>query len=249
AAAKVYLFRHFVSPLAHTPAADRLTVVDEETLVAKRGNHFLREGLHLILRDHRPYLHEDEMSYSSFPKAVDLVDTLLLVADDYAIARFFRRRLSHHRDQPGQHLLALLGRVVGHRERQRLFDLIGVATDRIGMTFNHPDEALHFGGVGIAHVPHVGILRDDFEQNSLAVPADHQLNIFLNRFRIADRIDDVVMLAFQRRFFLAEHPLDDLARLVERFEALRDSFEIEAEAFVLELEPSGAQPEVEATAA
>ncbi len=31
--------------------------------------------------------------------------------------------LSHHRDQPGQHLLALLGWIVGHREHQGLFDL------------------------------------------------------------------------------------------------------------------------------
>src|ERR1700689_1089394 len=57
------------------------------------------------------------------------------------------------------------------------------------------------------------------------------------------------MLALQRRFVLCEHPLDDLARLVERLEPLRDSFEIEAEAIVLELEPSGAQPEGETAAA
>src|SRR5208282_1757325 len=102
-------------------------------------------------------------------------------------------------------------------------DLIGVSAYRIGMTLDNPDEPLHLGRVGIGHVPHVGVLRDQLQQHALAVPADHQRNIFLNRLRITYRVDDVVMLAFQRRLVLAEHPLDYLARLVERFEALRDS--------------------------
>src|SRR5260370_41723275 len=73
--------------------------------------------------------------------------------------------------------------------------------------------------------------------------------MLLDRLGITDRVDDVVVLALERGFFLGEHPLDDLTGFVERLEAAANRFEIEPEALMLQLKPSGAEPEVEPAAA
>src|ERR1700722_1680449 len=57
------------------------------------------------------------------------------------------------------------------------------------------------------------------------------------------------MLAVERGLLLGEHPLDNLARLVERAQPPAQGFEIDAETSMLQLVPSGAEAKVETSAA
>ena len=208
---------------------------------AELRDYVLREGLDVLFGGHRWDVHEDEVSHAGSDVALDLVDALLLAADDHPLARLVRCGLTHHRDDLGDSILALFGRLVAHREHQGFFDFIGVAPDRIAMALDHSDQAFHLARINVGHVPHVGVFRDDFQQNFFAVPADHQRQMLLYRLGITDRVDDVVVLALERGLFLGEHSLDDLTRFVERLEAAANGFEIDAEAPMLQLEPSGAE--------
>src|SRR5262249_17853254 len=60
---------------------------------------------------------------------------------------------------------------------------------------------------------------------------------------------DVMVPALHRGALWREHAADDRARLVERGQTARDGLEVDAEAAVLELEPAGADAEVQAPAA
>ncbi len=53
-----------------------------------------------------------------------------------------------------------------------------------------------------------------------------------------------VVLAVERRPFVAQHREDDLQRLLELLEAIGEGAELEAERVVLELEPSCADAEL-----
>src|SRR5258708_32729103 len=95
-------------------------------------------------------------------------------------------------------------------------------------------------------IPHVSVLRDNSKQDFLALTGDHQGRARdLDRLRTADRIADVVMLAVKSELAIMQHPLDYPARFIERLETFRRWFEIEAEARMLQLEPSRSQPEDE----
>ena len=88
------------------------------------------------------------------------------------------------------------------------------------------------------------------QQHLLAGAADHDRRMrLLQRLRQAHRVGHGVVLAVHRRLRLREHAADDLAGLVERVEAAGHGLEVDAEVLVLELEPAGADAEVEAAAA
>jgi hypothetical protein len=126
---------------------------------------------------------------------------------------------------------------------------IRVAADALAVPIDHVAEALHLGR-GREGVPHVGVLRDDSEQHLLAGAADHDRRVgLLHGLRETEGIGDVVMPAMHRRLLLRQHPADDLQRLLERLEPSRHRLEVDAVGAVFELEPAGADAEVEAAAA
>src|SRR5579885_1446626 len=71
----------------------------------------------------------------------------------------------------------------------------------------------------------------------------------LERFGTAYRVGDLVMLAVQRELILREHAFDDLTGFVQRAQPPWYGFELDAEAVVLQLVPSGADPKHETPAA
>src|ERR1700687_3657085 len=71
----------------------------------------------------------------------------------------------------------------------------------------------------------------------------------LHRFGNAECVGHRVVLAVHRRLFLREHATDDLTGLVQGFEAAGNRLEIDAEVLMFQLEPAGADAEVEAAAA
>src|SRR5262249_56259517 len=90
-----------------------------------------------------------------------------------------------------------------------------------------------------ARVPHVGVLGNNSEEPLFACATDHDGRIrLLERAWQADRVAHGVVLSPQRGARLGEHAAQDLARLVERLETLRDGLEVDAEVPVLELEPA-----------
>ena len=94
------------------------------------------------------------------------------------------------------------------------------------------------------------MLRDDLQQDFLALAADHYRWMrFLQRLRIADRVGHIVVTSVQSCFFLLEHPLDDLQRFVERLQPSGNRLEVDSETLMLELEPSRAETEVETAVA
>jgi len=97
---------------------------------------------------------------------------------------------------------------------------------------------------------HVGVSRDELQEDALSGAADHDRRMrLLHRGGEAHRVRHGVVLAVQRRLRLRQHAADDPERLVERSEPARHGLEVDAEAPVLELEPAGADAEVEASAA
>ncbi len=93
------------------------------------------------------------------------------------------------------------------------------------------------------------MLRDDLKQGFFSASADHQRDVrLLERLGITDRVYDLIVLA-RNGPVLGEHAHDDLARLLERFETPAEGFEVDPEAPMLQLVPSGAQAEIEPAAA
>src|SRR5271154_2518977 len=105
-------------------------------------------------------------------------------------------------------------------------------------------------GARARNVPHVGVLGDDFQQDPLTLAANHYRWMrLLQRLGTAARVGPVVVTSVQGHFFLLEHPLDDLQRLVERLQPPGNCFEVDTETAMLELEPSRAETQVEAPVA
>ncbi len=180
----------------------------------------------------------------------DFVEAFVLAADHDSIARLLERDPRHACHDPGDHLLALLGRLVAQRHHDGLFDFVGVAPDRVAVPLDNVAQAFHLGGIRMHRIPHIGMLRDDLEQGFFSASADHQRDArFLEGLGITDRVDHVVMLALDGGSILGEHGLDDLARLVERLETPADGFEVDPEAPMLQLIPPGAEAEIEPAAA
>src|ERR1039457_4426793 len=166
------------------------------------------ESLDILFCGHRWIVHEYEVRDAGFDESFDFIQALLLAADDDPIARLVRSGLRHHRDDPGECLLALFRGLVAQREHQGLFDFIGIAPARISVARDPSDDPFRLAPVGVAQVPHIGMFRENLEQPLFAMPADHQGQMLLHRLWITDRVDHVVMLALERGLLLGEHPLE-----------------------------------------
>ena len=94
-------------------------------------------------------------------------------------------------------------------------------------------------------VPLVGVLSDDPERASLALAADRDREVGLDRLRFASRLGHLVETARERGVLVVEQRADDLDALVETVEALRQRSERDAVRVRLRLEPPGAETEHE----
>ena len=95
------------------------------------------------------------------------------------------------------------------------------------------------------HVPLIGVAGDGPERAPLALAADRDREMGLDRFRFAPRVGQFVEAAGERGVLVVEQRPDDRHTLVETIEAFLQRTERDAVRVRLRFEPSGAQAQHE----